>query len=367
MKRQFLILLWASMIALAFVASCDEKGRYVEPDDVAPTLPELAGFYICCEGLWSGNNGTLAYYDAETGTLEKNFFEMKNGRGLGDTPNDLALYGSKLYCVVSISSRIEVIDAATGMSIKQIPMTNDEGNARQPRFITFHKDKGYVCCFDGVVARIDTASLEVEAVVRCGRNPDGMAVANGKLYVSNSGGLDFPNYDTTVSVIELDGFTETTRITVASNPSYIHCDSEGDLYLVSRNDNNYDGLVFQKIDSKTDKLTATFEGIHPTNFTISNDTAYIYSYDYALADCRVMTFDCKADCIINEQVISATTAPNIPYGIDINPVNGDIYLADAYNYVIRGDVLCYKRDGTLRFKLSEVGLNPKKVVFVTKE
>lgn len=83
-----------------------------------------------------------------------------------NTANDIALYGSKLYIVVNVSSTIEVIDFQTGISIKQIPMFTDNGSSRQPRHIAFYENKAYVCSFDGTVARIDTTSLQIESFTK---------------------------------------------------------------------------------------------------------------------------------------------------------------------------------------------------------
>ena len=123
----------------------------------------------------------------------------------------MAIYGNKIYIVVNVSSTVEVIDFTTGKSIRQIQMLRDNGSSRQPRSIAFDKDKAYVCSFDGTVARIDTTSLEIEAIITAGRNPDDICVQNNKLYVSNSGSLDYsgPGVDNTVSVIDITTFKET--------------------------------------------------------------------------------------------------------------------------------------------------------------
>ena len=42
-----------------------------------------------------------------------------------------------------------------------------------------------------------------------------MAIVGDKLYVANSGGYRVPNYDRTVSVIDLKTFTEEKKIDVA--------------------------------------------------------------------------------------------------------------------------------------------------------
>jgi YVTN family beta-propeller protein len=311
--------------------------------------------------LFNQNNGSLFYYDVENSLSYKDYFQTQNQRKLGDTPNDLKIYGSKIYCVVNGSNTVEVMDASTGFSIRRISLTNDAGNGRQPRYITFHENKAYVCNFDGTVARIDTASLAVEATVECGKNPDGICVANNKLYVSNSGGLDNPNYSNTVSVVDIESFTEINRIAVIVNPGKMFADSEGNVYLISRG--NYVNIprVFQRIDSRTDEVRI-FYNLNATNFTICNDTAYLYSYDSYSGNSWFKTFDCKTEQIIKESFISDGTAINTPYGIDVNPLNGDVYITDVYNYTVQGDVYCFDRNGKQKFKIENIGLNPNVTV-----
>ena len=237
------------------------------------------------------NNSTLSCIDFDSRTITSNYFDSINGRGLGDTANDMKLYGSKIWIVVNVSSQVEVVDARSGISMRRISFFTSLGEARQPRYIAFHQNKAYVCSFDGTVARIDTSSLAIEAVTTCGRNPDGIAVANGKLYVSNSGGLDIPNYDNTVSVIDLNTFTETKKITVGMNPYKMEADSQGDVYVVSRGNNANIKANWCRIDSKTDEVAETFTNLPAVNFTIRNDTAYLYNYDFTTDKYWIKTFD----------------------------------------------------------------------------
>ena len=79
--------------------------------------------------------------------------------------------------------------------------------------------------------------------------------------------------------------------------------------------------------------------------------------------CWVKVFDCKTEKIISENFITDGTELSTPYGVDINPANGDVYLTDAKSYTVWGDVLCFDRHGKLKFKINEIGLNPNKVVF----
>lgn len=332
------------------------------PDYLPDTKEETGKMYILSEGLFNMNNSTLGCINFESKTIDYDFFALLNNRGLGDTSNDMKLYGSKLWIVVNVSSQLEVMDAKSGISIRRIPFLDTNGDVRQPRYITFYKNKAYVCSFDGTVARIDTSSLIIEAVTTCGRNPDGIAVANGKLYVSNSGGLDIPNYDKTVSVIDLNTFSEIKKITVGLNPYKMEADSQGDVYVVSRGNNGNIKASWCRIDSKTDEIAETFSNLPVVNFIIRNDTAYLYNYDFTTDNYWVKTFDCKTEQIISDNFISDATILERPFGIYVHPTNGNVYLTDALTYTVKGNLLCFDKNGKLKYKIEGVGLNPNTVL-----
>jgi len=338
---------------IVLFSACDDMKDVPTPIDLPLTPGETGKLYVLCEGIFNMNNSTLSLLNFDNHTLNSNFFLFQNNRGLGDTGNDMKRYGNKLWIVVNVSSQVEVVDLKSGISIKRIPFFNSTNIARQPRFITFNGSKAYVCSFDGTVARIDTSSLNIEAITSAGRNPDGITVANGKLYVSNSGGLDLPNYDNTVSVIDLKTFTEIKKITVGINPFKIEADNEGNVYVVSRGDNS---------NSQTDELVQTFSDLPAINFTIQNDTAYLYNFDYVSNSYWVKTFDCKTKQIISDNFISDGIILERPYGIYIHPSNGNVYLADARNYTTKGDLFCFNRKGKLLYKIQNIGLNPSSIV-----
>ena len=199
------------------------------------------------------NNAGLSCFNLNTLTMTVDTFMNVNEKGLGDTANDMIVYGSKMYIAVYGSSIIEVTDLS-GKSIKQI---KSSGDALLPRFFTANEGKVYVSLYDGYVARLDTASLEIEQKVKVGRNPEQLVVANNKLYVANSGGLDYNTpvgYDKTVSVIDLASFQETKKIEVVTNPVNLVTDSQGDVYLVSMGDYGAIPNTFQRIDSEMKSL-----------------------------------------------------------------------------------------------------------------
>jgi YVTN family beta-propeller protein len=317
----------------------------------------LGDVYILNEGGWGMNNASLSCYNSQTKELLNDCFRVKNKRGLGDIANDLKAYGNKLYCVVNGSNTVEVMNIHTGESVKQISLAG-----KSPRRIAFWKNKAYVCCHDGTVVRIDTASLAVETSVKVGRNPEDLCVSNGKLYVSNSGGLDFPNYDTTVSVIDLSTFAEVKKIPVGANPGRIAADSYGNVYLIVVGDYGDTPAAFKCISSQSDTVTHCFD-IAVSNFTISGSSAYMYQYDYFTNTYWVKEFNVASKQIVKENFFTETVALQAPYSIAVDAANGDVYITDARDFQVSGDLYCFGSNGKKKFSLS-VGLNPNGIVFV---
>lgn len=364
MKQKNALIILAATLSLV---ACNDMKDF-EPQREYPADASLRKIYILSEGLFNNNNSRLASYDFgiadPSKRLDTDIFLTRNKRGLGDTANDMQRYGSKIYIVVNVSSQIEVINAETAESIKRIPFFNEENKARQPRYIDFYEGKAYVCSFDGSLARIDTTSLEVEAFTQVGRNPDGLCIANRKIYVSNSGGLDFPNYDHTVSVVDIDSFRERKKIEIGMNPYKIHADSQGDVYVVTRGNYDQTGYAFHKIDSEVDRKIQTFDSLAVYNFEIHADKAYLYSHDFSTGQNWIKVFDCLSEKVIDHRFVKDTNLViNTLYGLAINPINGDVYAMDAQGFVNWGDLLCFDPTGNLRYRINQVGLNPNHIIF----
>ncbi|MDR0938531.1 MAG: YncE family protein [Mediterranea sp.] len=361
----------AACLAFALsLAACDDLGDQpvliVDPPTHNYVDEGTSEVYVLSEGLFNLNNSTLARYSFATGERTDNYFQANNRRGLGDTANDMALYGGKLYIVVNVSSTVEIVDYATGKSLRQIPMTDDEGRARQPRYIAFDRDKAYVCSFDGTVARIDTASMTVDGLARVGRNPDGICVQGGKLYVSNSGALDngtATGVDNTVSVVDIATFRETKQIVVGDNPGKILPGIANDVYVVTRGSRIEDGdYDLVKIDCATDAVARRY-GERVLNFAIDGPVAYAYTYNYTTQEGAIKVIDLNAGTVLRDNFITDGTRVNTPYGIQINPFSNNLYVTEARNYTVLGDVLCFDLQGRLLFEFTGIGLNPNTLAF----
>ncbi len=356
MKQFKLRSLLLAFVITGIITSCrdDKQDPEPQPEPVA----ERKGLYVLSEGLFNANNSSLTYYDYESQELEEDQFKSQNDRGLGDTANDIAVYGSKMYIVVNVSSTVEVVDARTAKSIKQIDL-KDNGVGRQPRYIVFDKNKAYISSYDGTVAVMDTATLQIEKFIEVGRNPEQLAVSNGKLYVANSGGLDYPDYDHTVSVIDLATHTEIKKIDVVINPRVVAADAYGDVYVISTG--NYADVKSSMaiIDSNKDEVKSQ-EDFSGGSMVINGDMAYITA-----SGGKVKVYNVKTETLEKENFIADGTAVTTLYGLAVDALSGEVFVTDAKNYVTRGEVTCFDAEGNKKYSI-QTGINPNKVVFVNK-
>lgn len=362
MKKNLLFILL--FIASIFTACSPETVI----DETEKPAKEAKRLLVISEGFRGFNNSSLAMYDFSTSTLDNKFFEKMNNRGLGDTANDMIKYGSKIYIVVNVSSTIEIVDAKTGKSLKQIPMKTTDDNAKQPRYAAAYGGKVYVTSYDDTVTRIDTTSLAIDGSVKVGRDPEGICIKNGKIYVANSGGLDYEtgNFDSTVSVIDLNTFKEEKKIEVGKNPFQVFADAQGDIYVSTKAIyKGWDKLAdatLKKINAADGKVEV-IEKIAPNKFTIVNNKAYVLADDFTKA--IVTVFDCLYEQIINENVLQDGSNIISPYSIAVDGFNEDIYLTDAIAYDgSYGSVVCYDKTGKHKYTIKNVGILPHNVAFL---
>ncbi|MBB4035739.1 hypothetical protein GGR21_001634 [Dysgonomonas hofstadii] len=316
-------------------------------------LPELVGLYILSEGNWNSSQSDLAYYDYTTGTTTKKFYKAQNGATLGDLGNDLAIYGGKMYCIVSGASvaagggRIEIIDIETGKSQEKIPFKDALGGADMPRKMAFYKDKVYITGYSGIIARLDTASLAIDGIVSLsGTYTEGIAQYGGKLYACNSG----YGSGNTISVVDIASFKETKVISVPQNPYAIKASSTGNIYFNTADLSWSTGAPanLHLLDAKTETVTKTFD-IETVDFAVND--SYIYSvFNYTdWSTFETIDYSYKINQSSNEVAEFTTQIPSyfMVYKVNVNPYNGDVYMGGQGN-----DVAVFGADGSLKTKIS---------------
>lgn len=338
----------------SFFLSCRKKTP--EP----PVETNLSsGWLVLNEGLFQQNNSTLGWYNLNNQSYTTDFFEQRTNRSLGDTGNDLQRYGGKIYIIVNVSSTLEILDANTGNSLKQIIMQAN-GQAKQPRSIRFYNGKGYISCYDGFVDVLDTASMSIIKRIPVGSNPEGLAFSNGKLFVANSGGLNAPLMDSTVSVIDLNSETEIQKIVVGMNPGAVLADNSGEIYVITRGNYSTVPSRMHRINSISNIVEENFNfdisGIYPMN------DQFIYTYtNFSSGNQAVGVFNPQTETIINTSLIDLTNIVTL-YGVQYISEIDKLVCFDAHNYTQTGEVYVFHSNGSFAYKFS-AGLNPSRILY----
>lgn len=357
-KKQSLLALTGIVL---FLNAC--KKDKSSPDDPVPTA--TAGAYVLCEGAFGATDkSTITYYNLATGVVEKDYFKKQNGINLGTNASSLKQYGHKLYCIVTGSidankdAYIEVINIATGKSIKRI-VFSDATKDFSPRHIAFHKNKAYVTGYDGYITKIDTASLNIESRILVGGALEGIAIANDKLYAANSAHPHFVHQNnSSVSVVNLQTFTKVKDIPVSFNPTKIAVAGNGNLYVITSG--SYQPFVasqFEILNSSTDTRTATLD-YSLSGMSVTAGDGYAITTDFPAVLKRLH----PSTGVLGLNILSGNTEITSLYDITINPLDGNLYIADATNYSGDGKVFCFDAAGVKKFEFP-TGTAPLNVAF----
>ena len=299
------------------------------------------GLYVLCEGNMGSNKARLDYMNLEKGEYYANWYGSQNPhqlKELGDVGNDIQAYGKRLYAIINCSHKVEVMDLHA-RHIAKIDIPNC-------RYLAFRGDKMYVSAYVGTVANpellgsvfeVDTASLQITREVKVGHQPDELCVMGDKLYVVNSGGYLTNRYDSTISVIDLQSFTEIRKINVGLNPTRIRMDDYQRLWVACQG--NYGSVKPQLVVLENEEIShriptpcANLSILGSTVYIINNETNTIQSINSQLS-------------IINYQL---STPFEHPYGL--LATEDALYVSDAKNYVSSGILYCFDYSGHERWR-----------------
>ena len=369
---------------LLAITSCREDELVVPTEfdivgDEDITSP-VRGFYLLNEGNMGSNKCTIDFYDYHTGLYARNFYSERNPsviKELGDVGNDIAIYGSKLYVVVNCSHKVEVLDAHTGIRLGQVDIPNC-------RYVRFHRGKAYVSAYvgpvlidpeapRGAVFEIDTTSLAITRKVTVGYQPEEMEIIDDYMYVANSGGYRAPNYDNTLSVIQMIDFKQVQQIPVDINLHRVRQDRYKQLWVTSRGDYNSRPsrlFVLQKRSGSNQMEVVDTIPVPVSNMAIHGDSIYYFATNWSnytqKNSISYGIIDVRTHKVVSDNFITDGTDQDItiPYGIAVHPITGEIFVTDAKNYVSSGTLYCFSPDGHRKWSV-RTGDIPAHITFLT--
>lgn len=331
------------------------------PVGVLPEPGELGRLYILNEGVMGMGNSSIDFYDFADGTYVTDAFPAANPDvpfGLGDTGNDLAVYGGKLWAVMNGSDLVEVMDASTMEHIRAIDVPACRDIAFSGRYAYVTSWAGNVSDDGdrtGMVYRIDINSLSIAGTVEVGYQPEDIAVLDGKIYVANSGGMT-DGYDNRLSIIDEESFSLEKTVEIAANICDIAPDAYGRLWISSPGDyysvhsgiyvyDTVSGTVL-KHESGANILPEWINDIRVSSMYSTGSHLWVLGneneWDYTAGAGKycLYTIDCQALTMTRTE-LSRTGAESIsnPYGIWVSPDEKTIAITDAASYTEPGYIL----------------------------
>ena len=387
MYHKYNILIWAIgywLLAIGLTSCRGDEIIFPSEYEVLPISSraessfapdEPIGIYLLNEGNMGSNKASIDYVDFCNGVYIRNIYGERNPhviKELGDVGNDIQVYGNRLYAVINCSHKVEVMDLRTCRRIGQVDIPNC-------RYIRFKDDKAYVSSYVGPITidpnaqlgaifEVDTATLQITREVTVGYQPDEFEIIDNFLYVANSGGYRGPDYDSTISVVELDGLRQVKKLPVCLNPHRVRRDQYNQLWITSRG--NYKDVSSRLTCLAPNSLMASFPDCPAVSeMVIHGDSMYFYGVNWSdQAQSNQISygiFNVRTHELVTDHFITDGTDKNIkiPYGILVNPYNGDIYVTDAKNYVSSGTLFCYSPQGQLRWSV-RTGDIPAHMCFV---
>ncbi len=377
-------IIFLSILLFLVATGCREDELVVPTEyDIIPETPSdttrIRGMYLVNEGNMGSNKCSLDYLDYFTGLYARNFYAERNPnvvKELGDVGNDIGIYGSKLYVVVNCSHKVEVLDARSGVRIGQVDIPNC-------RYVRFYRGKAYVSSYvgpvlidpdapKGAVFEVDTLTLAVTRKVSVGYQPEEMEIVDDYMYVANSGGYRAPDYDNTVSVIQMVDFKQVQQIPVGINLHRVKQDRYKKLWVSSRGD--YMSVpsrlfVLEKKRGYNRMVVTDTIPVACSNMAVHGDSLYFYATEWNnYTSSNTISYgiiDVRTKEIVSRNFITdgSEREITIPYGIAVHPETGDIFVTDAKNYVSSGTLFCFDRRGRKKWSV-RTGDIPAHMVFL---
>lgn len=340
-----------SFILLFSACSSDSNDTPIAVDSIVPT----EGAFVLNSGNYGDNNSSLAFYNRVSTTVSQNVFSVQNnGLKLGDTAQDLLVVGNEMYIAVYNSRIIYITD-----SIGKVKQEIRSATNQYPRNLAADANYVYVTYYDGYLARIDKKTKMLDPnQVALGRNPEQVKVSNGKIYVVNSGGLDYPNYDNKVSVVDANTFTKIRDVEVVINPTRIEVGNNGKVYVISSG--NYDDVpnTLQSIDPLDNYKVESIGSA--SLMTVNSQADKLYTI---YAPVNGSTLDYKVYDISTEKYLDASFVNSnvkfaaTPSTLNIDPVTSNIYIGTS-DYRTNATMYIINSTGLLIGQFNTGGLNP---------
>lgn len=308
--------------------------------------------YFLNYGSYSGAKSTITLFNSTEKTAFTDYYAEVNAVDLTSNVQNAYYYNGQIYMLGNNNDQIISVD---GNTFQQEANGIVDEKLVKPRHCVANGNTLYVSCWGGdiwddptlsYITKIDISSRKVTGTIALPGGPEGLEIANGKLYAAM-------NYDDSIAVINLSS-EEISYIATPSVSTYFKKDNKGNLYvsLVSSWSIPSENPGLGYINTQTDELTVyPLEGISASYVNMmapNNDFSKIYviksGYDenYNVVG-GVAVFDVASSKFEDEMFINGLTGIN---GVEVDPNTGNVYVLLSNGTDADGMIKEFKTDKT---------------------
>ena len=317
--------------------------------------------YIINYGSFSGDKTTISAYNKYADELTNSYYKSVNGVDMISNVQYAYNFNNNIYLLGNNADQLFWVNNKT-FEQTQNAITTD---IVKPRYCVGKDDYLYVSCWGGdiwadetlsYIAKVNLTTNTVEGKIALPGGPEGLAIANNKLYAAL-------NYKDSVAVVDLSNeaisYIETSAVS-----SFFVKDNSDNLYvsLVSTFSDYSDKTGLGYINTTTDELEATYDlaGVSTSYVNIiasNNDFSKLYvmtsAYDanWNLTG-AVATFDVAAKSFDSDMLVEGVSGLN---GVAFN--NDKVFCFVSESVTGNGLAKTYSADGTF-VKEYETGIAP---------
>lgn len=345
--RLFLVIL---LIISFFSCEKDELGPQCVNCTDDTVVAETADVLILNEGNFGWGNGSITYYQPQTKTVSNNVYQQANNNvPLGDVVQSAYQFNNKIYVVANNSSKIEVMNTSNFSSIATISGFNS------PRyFLPISNSKAYISdLYSNSIQIVDLISNTITGGINTNCWTEQLLLHNDTVYV-----CDMSNDNLLIINPTNNSLVDSVKLGI--EPNSIVKDKNDKLWIMCGGGFQEDNAKLIRFNPQTRSIEATFifPNINqsPSSLVIDNEKEQLYFLNN-----NVYRMDISAPYLPSSVLISNSS--NTFYGLGIDPVNEEIYVADAIDYVQSGIVFRYSSSGSLIHQFN-VGIIPGNFLFL---
>ena len=323
-------------LCLLLFSSC-VKDTPPKPTTTATSINSNNKVYIVNEGQFMNvpGNANISLYDATTGTVIENFYSQQNSNAvLGDVCQSMTKYNNNYYLVVNNSHKIEVTSA---YDLKKTATITGFNSPRYMLPITYNK--AYVSdLFSNSVQIVDLNTNAITSSITTYSTTEEMVLIYNKAFITSPSN----NYCYVVNTIT-DIITDS--INVGRGASSIIVDKNSKIWvLVSGSSSASQVGKLVRINPVTlqIELSLSFPSTDSPNQLCVNKTHdTLYYLNKGICQFPIISSTLPASPIVNQ-------GSKIYYGLGVNPVDYNIYVSDAIDYVQKSIIEIYSVNGSFK-------------------